>query len=77
MSNLFRVSRRRKPKNPWLRKNPHATIQYYVADGRDAVGIIEISRNRFLAYGTDGLIIGKYRDLKTAVRALPRPEGAS
>jgi hypothetical protein len=77
MPNLNRALRRRKPNNPHLPENPHRVVQYSVADGRDAVGIIEISGNYFLAYDADGGIIGRFHHLMAAVRALPPVSGRS
>jgi hypothetical protein len=62
---------KRKPDNPHLPETPRPTLQYSVSDGRDAVGIIEISGDNFLAYDSDGIIIGRFHNLTTAVRALP------
>jgi hypothetical protein len=46
--------------------------QYAVTDGRLAVGTVEVIDGRFVAFGLDGNIIGRFRELKPAVRALPQ-----
>jgi hypothetical protein len=43
----------------------------YVSDGRNAVGTVEHVGDYFIAIDLDGHIIGRFHDLKTAVRALP------
>jgi hypothetical protein len=42
-----------------------------VSDGRDAVGTVEHRGGYFVAINIDGRIIGRFRNLKIAVRALP------
>jgi hypothetical protein len=65
MANLLRKSH---PKSkPRTRKFPERHY-YFVADGRDAAGIIELSGGYFVVYDPDGNILGKFL---VAVRALP------
>jgi hypothetical protein len=49
--------------------NLPADLQVY--DGRDAAGTVEHRDNYFVAVDPDGNIIGRFRELKIAVRALP------
>jgi hypothetical protein len=46
-------------------------LAYTITDGRDAVGTVERHDGYFVAIDTDGHTIGRYHDLKIAVRALP------
>jgi hypothetical protein len=55
---------------------PHPPQAHYaVTDGRDAVGTIEVYGGYyggyFVAFDRDGRLIGRFRDLKIAVRSLP------
>jgi hypothetical protein len=68
---------KRKPGNPHLPKNPHRVVQYFVNDGQNLAGIIELSGGYFLVYDPDGNILGKFRDLMVAARALPPSSGRS
>jgi hypothetical protein len=76
ITNSIRKLRKRKPGSPYSAKNPHSVIQYSVTDGRDAAGIIELSGGYFLVYDPDGNILGKFRDLMVAARALPLGKSA-
>lgn len=53
------------------KKFPAEAQAYAVTDGRDAVGTVERRGGYFVAIDGDGRIIGRYHDLKVAVRALP------
>jgi hypothetical protein len=60
-------------------KNPHETLnlsQYFVCDGRFSVGIIKPIDNYFVAHDLDGEIVGTFRSLVAAVRALPERSAA-
>jgi hypothetical protein len=50
---------------------PEPALQYAVSDGRDSVGTIEHRDGYFVAIDCDGNIVGRFHDLKVAVRALP------
>jgi hypothetical protein len=76
MTKLNERLKKRKPGNPWRHKNPHLSVQYFVNDGRDAAGIIELSGGYFRVYDPDGNILGKFRDLMVAARALPPARAA-
>src|SRR5271166_5621825 len=54
--------------------NPHETLnlsRYFICDGRFSVGIIKPVDNYFVAHDPDGEIVGTFRSLVAAVRALP------
>jgi hypothetical protein len=42
-----------------------------ITDGRVLAGTVEVMGDRFVAFDADGALVGRFRDLKTAVRALP------
>jgi hypothetical protein len=44
---------------------------YAITDGRDGVGTVERRDGYYVAVDVDGVIIGKFHDLKVAVRSLP------
>jgi hypothetical protein len=71
MAHISPILRKRKPNNPYAAKNPHRVVRYFVNDGRDTAGIIELSGNYYLAYDSDGEIVGRFHSLQVAVRALP------
>jgi hypothetical protein len=49
-----------------------STQAYFVSDGRIACGTIEVVDGRYVAFDVGGSIIGRFHDLKVAVRALPQ-----
>jgi hypothetical protein len=76
MTKLNGRLKKRKPGNPWGHKNPHLSVQYFVNDGQNLAGIIELSGGYFLVYDPDGNILGIFRDLMVAARALPLGKSA-
>jgi hypothetical protein len=50
---------------------PELSNQYAITDGRDAVGTVVLRGDYYVAVDPDGRVIGRFRDLKIAVRALP------
>ena len=47
------------------------TSRFSITDGRVAVGVIELDGETYRAIDTKGTVIGTFRDLAAAVRALP------
>ncbi len=65
------LSRNALARNPHNPKNPHRIVRYSVADGRDAVGFIEVRDNYFITFDVNGQLVGKFQNLQVACRALP------
>jgi hypothetical protein len=42
-----------------------------ITDGRVLAGYVEVTDRHYVVRDPDGALVGRFRDLKTAVRALP------
>jgi hypothetical protein len=71
MAHISPILRKRKAGSPYLPKNPHRIIPYSICDGRLTTGFVEVRDNYFVAFDVDGQLIGKFRNLQAACRALP------
>jgi hypothetical protein len=51
--------------------SPAQASQFYVTDGRESVGVVVASGKRWKAISPDGKIVGIFKSLCLASRALP------
>jgi hypothetical protein len=65
-------SLRRKRRKSNLQPHKISEIRsYFVADGQNPIGIIQIINGRFVAVESEGDVLGRFNNLAAAVRALP------
>jgi hypothetical protein len=58
-------------RQPTTSKSPAQATQFSVTDGRESIGIVVAHGKRWKAFTPDGKLVGIFKSLRQASRALP------